>query len=310
MTMTFNPDDFVFEKIRLPEDDPTILEYDALQKFVIVRATFPSKEHQYEYCHLSSQVNANLLEGLPDKYSNRNDRIVMFYIRSNGNYKLIKEKLKYNFKTKESEWVRYEYDKLTLEETKEIFDAIKTAVWLHDAVEEEKRLQDTIELAKKPAYMDRMHVERVSYQTQLLRGSDWRILEDAPETFENEKDMWKKWRSEIRNIVRAPDEFESEMDYLIYCEEFRWPYNPEQYHEKDPTHEVEYLSVEEHWTPSTKVDLTSDKMNEINAKINDYISQIKNRQETGMPINRELYNKIRKYNLDLNLDEVKIVEAE
>jgi len=308
--MTFNPDDFVFEKVRLPEDDPTILEYDALQKLVILKASYPSGEYDYQYCQLSPQVNTNLLEGLPDKFSNRNDRIVMFYIRSNGSYKLQKEKLKYNFKTKESTWVRYDYTRLTLDEAKELFDAIKTAVWLTDAVEEEKRLQDTIELAKKPAYLDRMHVEKVTYQTNLLRSSDWRILEDAPETFEDEKELWKQWRSKLRDIVKSPEEFDSEMDYLIYCEEFKWPKNPEQYHAIDPEHNVEYLSDNSHWSTEKKVDLTYEKMQRINATVNDYISQIKNRKESGLPISREMYNRIKKYSLDLNLDDVQIVEAE
>lgn len=306
----FNPEDFVFEKISLPEDNPTILEYDALHKFVIVRVSSKIKQSEYQACQLSSQVNTNLMEGLPDKFSNRNDRIVLFYIRKDGTYKLTKEKLKYDFKSKESTWVKYDYDSLTLEEAKELFDAIKASVWLQDAINIEKATQSTIELAKKDVYLDRMYVEKLNYRNKILRDSDWRILDDAPQSFDGERDLWIKWRDTLREIVKAPSEFENEMEYLIYNEEFRWPYNPEQYHNIDPEHNEEYLSSDAHWSVSKNVDMNQDKMEELTAKVNEYISRVKHREETGMPVTTQMMRVLEKYKLLENIDDLKLVEAE
>lgn len=307
--MTFNPEDFVFESIELPEENPTILEYDALQKFIIVRVTKPNGEKEYQSCQISEQINKNLLENIPDKYSNRNDRIILFYIREDGTYKLQKEKLKYNFSTNKSNWVRYDYTGLSLEEAKELFDSIKTAVWTQNLVNEEKMIQDTIQLAKKKVYLDSMYRTKLDHQQKLLRGSDWRVLPDAPRTFEGEEEKWVEWRNQLRDIVKSPDQFDTEMDYLIYNEEFKWPINPEQWY--DLNDGEEYLSnLENHWTTSLSVDITSAALEEINARINEYVSYIKDRKEEGLSIPKRMYDSIQRYKLLDDIDNITVVEAE
>lgn len=310
--MTFNPEDFVFKKVDVPEDNPTILEYDALAKYIIVRTTDSYSEHSHEACQLSEALNKNLLEGLPDKYSNRNDRIILFYIREDGKYQLKKEKLKYDFKTKESKWVRYEYKNLKLEEAKEIFEAIKTAVWVQDTLNEEQLTQATIELAKKDVYITRDHAEKMRSQSKLLRDSDWRILEDAPQTFDGERDLWLKYRDKLRKLVRAPESFETEMDYLFYREQFKWPINPHQYDNIDPEHLTEYLSDDKHWVGTVNItELTHEKLKKVNNELNKRIAQIRERKDGGIDIDTKMYRLIERYKLlDNDLSHIKIVEAE
>lgn len=311
--MAFNPEDFVFNKIELPEDNPTILEYDAIAKYVIVRTTDSIGEHTHEACQLSESLNNNLLEGLPEKFSNRNDRLILFYIRENGKYRLEKEKLKYNFKTKESDWIRYVYDSLSLDEAKEIFEAIKTAVWLQNELNEEELRQNTIELAKKEVYLNRDYAKKKLQEQTLLRNSDWRVLDDAPQTFEGEKELWTKWRSEIRQIVKSPRKFETELDYLKYSEAFKWPINPEQYYDLDNTMSVPYLSDDKHWISTfSTVELTREKEDKLTAIINARIAEVKDRKENNqLGIDLQMMHLLQRYHLlDNDLGDVKIVEAE
>lgn len=297
--MAFNPDDFVFETIKPPESNPTILEYDAKLKLVLLRSSNPNKTGDYTYqsCVISEEVNNNLLENIPEKWNTRNDKIALFYIRENGDYVLEREKLKYDFKTQTSKWVRYRYDSFTLEDAKELFEILKSMIWIQNSIVENSRADQLLELAKKQVYLDGMHMVRVEKQNQLLRDSDWRIIDDAPSSYPNEKEMWIEWRKQLREIIKSPSEFEDELSYLIYHEEFKWPMNPDQYHDIDPNHETPYLSDDKHWSDFLDVSITNETVKYVNSQINESISRIKSNMDEGVPITRQMANVIRRYNL-------------
>jgi len=303
--MAFNPEDFVFEKVSLPEHDPTILEYDAMAGLIVVRAEDQYGNVEHQCCSLTRKLNENLLSGLPDKFTTRNDRIIQFYIRTNGKYKLTKEKLKYDFKRKESKWTRYEYTTLTEEELKELFQAFKTAIWVQNTLNQEEIIQETIELAKKPAYMNSMYAKDRDEVDRMLRSSDWRVLPDYPEQYEGEQKDWVTWRDQLRNLVRNPAEFDTELEYLIYKEELRWPYNPDTvWNQIDIQREHEYLQHESHWSKSSSVNTTSESIERITANVNAYIAAIKERKEDGIPITKQMYDTINKYRLIESIENI------
>lgn len=305
----FNPEDFVFEKLPLPEDNPTILEYDSKSRICLIRTTDPStKKEYYEYCVINETLNENILSNFPEEWSNRNDKIVQFWIRKDGSYGLEKEKLKFNFKTKESQWIRYRHNNLTLENAKEIFEVIKAAVWVQHIKNENDQETEMLELAKKSAYLDQMYLKRLSVAQNWLRESDWRIIEDSPQSFDGERDLWVKWREYLRTCVKPPTDFEDEIEYLLYLEEFTWPINPETYHNLYPDHDVEYLSTEDQFSKSD-VSITEDKMKKINATINEYVARYQHKQENGgIPVEKNLYDVIEKYSLTKNLDNIVLIE--
>lgn len=298
--MAFNPDDFVFETIKPPEENPTILEYDPKLKLILLRTkNSNSLNDQFEYksCLISEQVNNNLLENIPEKWHTRNDKMVLFYIRENGEYLLEREKLKYDVKTQTSKWFRYKYESFTPEDAKELFEILKSIIWIQNTVETESRDEQILELAKKEVYINGIHLKRLEFQTSLLRESDWRILEDTPSFYDNEKAMWIEWRRQLREIVKSPDEFEDELTYLLYNEEFKWPINPDQYHDLDPSHEVEYLSDDSHWTDYHDVSITNETVKIMNSQINESVARIREKAETGIPITRQMFSIVKRYNL-------------
>jgi len=302
----FNPDDFVFQKLELPEDNPTLIEYDAKARLIYVRVKDPStKEYEYNAVHLSEVVNNNLLTYLPDEWTNENDRILLFAVHENGKSLLEKEKLKYNFETKETYWVRYEYKNFSQSDAKEIFDALKAAVFLQNAKNENARNSSLVSLAKKDVFLDRMYVQTLQESERMLRETDWRILDDAPQRFDGERELWKQWRQKIRNSPKKPEEFETDLDFLIYKEEFKWPINPEQYHQMYPNNDVEYLSTSEQFV-FADTSMTEDKVNIYDEKLNLAIKTFKYNEENGIPINKEMYDIIRRYSLLENIDDIKL----
>lgn len=305
----FNPDDFIFEKYPTPEENPTILEYDAKAKLILVRVNnFGVYEHEASV--LSEIVNNNLLNHIPDEWSNRNDKLALFWIREDGTFGLEKEKLKYDVKTKETKWVRYKCKNFTLEQAKELFEIIKAAIWVQNTKTEEELNRELLELSKKKAYLDKIHLRKLDLLNRYLRSTDWRILPDAPQFFEGEQELWIIWRDRMRECVKSPDDFDSEIDYLMYCEEFKWPINPEMYYNLYPDREVEYLSTEDQFTTSDPT-VTNETMKVISARVSQYISNLQDREENGVPVERRMYDLIRKYSLLDNIDNIKLsVEGE
>lgn len=292
----FNPDEFVFQKVLTPEDNPTLLEYDAKNGLILIRIINPDKTHEYRAVNLTQIINNNLLANIPDKWSNENDRILVFAIRQDGTYLLEKEKLKYDFTKKETTWISYQYKNLTLAEAKELFEAIKAASILNDVKTETEVNNSLLELAKKDFYLDQLYVNKRTKLEMMLRESDWRILPDAPERYEGEIDLWKKWREHLRTIVKKPTDFDNELDYLIYDEDFMWPINPDMYDTMFPNHDVEYLSTDNQFTLAD-VSITDIKHDILSKQINIAVQQAKFQSENGVPINREFYRIIERYKL-------------
>jgi len=306
----FNPDDFVFQKLELPEDNPTLIEYDAKAKLIYVRIQDPAtKEYEYNAVHLTETVNSNLLDHLPDEWSNENDRILLFAVHQDGSVFLQKEKLKYNFETQQTFWVRYEYKNFSQSDAKEIFDALKAAVFVQNAKNEQDRNSSLVALAQKDVFLDRMYIQILQDSERMLRETDWRILEDAPQSFEGERSLWIQWREAVRNSPRRPEDFESDLDFLIYKEEFKWPINPEQYHQLYPSHDVGYLSTPDQFVLGD-TSVTEDRVTMLNEQLSLAIKTYKYNQENGIPISKEMYDVIQRYSLLDNIDSVNLTVGE
>ena len=305
--MTFNPDDFVFTDIPVPEENPTLIEYDAVQKFILVRTVNPDiDELKYKSCQLSEQLNTNLLENLPDEFSNRNDRIVLFYIRKDGSYRLEKEKLKYSFATKTSTWIKYTYEDLSLEQAQTLFEAIKAAVWTQEVVSEVQVRDQMLELVKKRPYLDKMHTEKLATRDKQLRACDFRVLPDYVEEYEGEKDNWLLFRDTMRNIIKSPDMFDTDLDYLVYNADFRWPISPIGYNILDPEHETPYLEGDNHWSVSISDDINEQKLEDINSDINNIVKSAINGEIPegfgGKPDYQRMVALVNRYKLMESLD--------
>lgn len=298
--MAFNPDDFQFERILPPEEVKPIMEWDALHRLMVVRV---KENNQWTYLatKLSEQVNNNLHNNLPNEWSNENDRIVSFSIYEDGDHIFEKEKLKFDFSTKKSKWVRYQKNDLTSGQVKEFFDIMKAALAVYQADTEILKSKAIVDIATAKEYLVQTDEEKKLKLNILLRGSDWTQLPDATESFSGELELWSAYRTYLRDNIKTPEDFEDMLDYLIWDEEYKWPIDPFKYHEMDLDHVVEYLSIPAHF--SYTVEGTGSYATEkIVGDVKQSALLAKKRQEEGgLPLNKQIWDKIQQYNLNEGL---------
>jgi len=298
--MAFNPDDFQFERILPPEERKPILEWDALHRLMVVRVK-ENSEWTYLATKLEAQVNTNLHNNLPDEWSNENDRIVSFSIFEDGEHIFEKEKLKFDFSTKTSKWVRYEKNDLTDSQVRELFDILKAALAVHQADGEVVKSKAIVDIATREEYLVKSDEEKRAILDRLLRASDWTQLSDATEKFTGELALWTTYRAYLRDNVKTPSDFDDVLDYLIWDEEFNWPIDPYAYHELDPDHETDYLSVPDHFK-FTVFEAGSYTTEKIIGNVSQAAILAKQRQaEGGLPLSKQIWDKIQQYSLNEGL---------
>jgi len=298
--MAFNPDDFQFEKILPPEEKKPILEWDALHRLMLIRI---KQEGDWIYLStkLETQVNTNLHANLPDEWSNENDRIVSFSVYEDGDHIFEKEKLKFDFSTKTSKWVRYQKNDLTDGQVKELFNILKAALAVQQIDGDVIKSKAIIDIATRKEYLLKTEEEKQLLLNKLLRSSDWSQLSDATEKFGGELELWFTYRKYLRENIKTPDEFDDILDYLIWDEEYSWPIDPFAYHELDPDHETEYLSVPEHFK-SNPFQTGEYVTEQIAGNVIKSAALAKQRQdEGGVPLNKQIWDKIQQYKLNEGL---------
>jgi hypothetical protein len=303
-TLKFNPDDFVFQPLPSPDEKKTVLEYDAKNRLVLLRTKDEDGNLVYNSVFINKQINDNILNNIPDEWSNNNDRILIFAIYESGEYILEKEKMKYDFNTKSTKWVNYSCNHLTIEQAKQLYEILKAAIYLDKEVKKYKDVSEFLELSKQTYYLKQFNKKNVDFIDKLLRESDWRILPDYPEQFNNEKEMWILWRSKIRELNKTPEDFEDSLDYMIYLEELKWPIRPDQYNVKYPEHQVEYLETDDQYIKSPEfLDYTQET--EYMENVIKFNEILKKYEEQGITVNATLSNLIKRYDLIKELKEFK-----
>jgi len=308
--MAFNPEDFQFEAITPPEKHKPILEWNALSRLMIVRLKEADGEYTYHASKIDADVNKNLLANIPDEWSNDNDRIVDFSIYEDGTYILDKEKLKFDFATKTSKYIRYNYGDMTDSQITELFNILKAAIEVSRVEAEVERSREIVDLAKNAEYLTLLNQDRQNVRTKLLQRSDWSQLADAVETFDGEIAMWKTYRDYLRDNIKNPDDFEDLLDYLVWDAGFLWPIDPQQYHANDPDHTVEYLSTSNQFKKTVE-GTGKFAVESIHGNITEAATYEKAKLDNGIPVTKQIWDKIEQYKLNdglknVNLDNLNI----
>jgi hypothetical protein len=319
--LNFNPDDFVFEQLPSPDEKKTILEYDAKNRLILLRTKDDGGNYIYNSVVISEKINENILKNISDEWSNNNDRIILFAIYENGDYMLEKEKLKYDFSTKSTRWIQYTTDHLSLDQAKELYNVLNAAITIDTEMKNYNTAKEYLELSKKTYYLTEFGKKNTDIIEKLLRGTDWRVLPDTPEFFENEKEMWVMWRNKIRELDKDPSDFENGLDYVIWLEELKWPMRPDQYYAKysQPTpgspqelikiesFEAKYLETKDQFFSTPEfLDLKSSSplMGEVD-KLSTLVDTYK---EQGFEINPATSKLVEKYNLIKDIEEFKTIK--
>jgi len=311
----FNPNDFILQEIVSPDNKKTLVEYDAAHRMILVRVKEiinGKSEDKYRAVYFKQNINDNFLNALPDEFCNDKDKLILFAIYDDGSYDLVKQKMKYDFATKQAKWVKYESNELSLEQAKEIFDVLKSMLFLQQIIEKKEKHDAILEIVNKQEYLDLRYEEYCQQRDILLRESDYRVLEDYPESFEGEKNLWITWREILRNFVKKPSDFTDPLEYITHCENFAWPHDPLVYYSTYPNLDVEYLSTEDQFKKQYEL-ISTEAQQRISNNILSASLEAKTRNEKGIPINKQILDIVEKYRLlegvlELNINDL-VVEG-
>lgn len=295
----FNPNDFILQDIAPPEDRRTLMEYDAAHRMILVRTkTITNNEENigFKAIYITHKVNQNFLGNLPETMHNDRDRIVLFGIYEDGTYDLVKEKMKFDFTTQTTRWVKYETKDWTLDQAKEFFEALKSMLFVEQVLQTQQKDNDILAIVNKQEFFDLRYNDFCTTRDNLLRESDYRVLPDYPETFEGEISLWNQYRECLRSCVKSPNDFTDSLDYIQYCETMTWPIDPLIYHEKYPNLDVTYLQTEDQFAQRYE-QVSTEAQKKISSNVLQAAAEVKERNENGIPVSKQIYDIIEKYKL-------------
>jgi len=183
-----------------------------------------------------------MLEKIDPFWHSKNDKIEYFFFYSDGSYFCQKSKLRFDFNTQSQYWYTYLWSEATNAQAQELASFFETFAFVQlDA--NTRDFWGTIKKVQEEQYFfDKKYYKKIVERNAILVSTDWRVLPDAPQKFEGEKDMWIKWRTYLRTLcVKKPEEFEDNLEFFKYVSNIKFPVDPRVYYEMYPNFEVEYM---------------------------------------------------------------------
>lgn len=189
-----------------------------------------------------------ILKSIPSNWHDpEKDEIQFLIFYTDGTYFCQKRRNKYDFETKSTYWASYVFNEGSNEQAKELYELFDGVGRVQKQANYSVWIEKGKELYDNAFYYQAKYVKKMVDIQNLLLYSDWRILPDAPEKMENEREMWIKWRDEIRKLMRSFDDFETPYKAYEYVSKIKFPLDPRVYLKEYPNQEVEYLSTEDQY---------------------------------------------------------------
>jgi hypothetical protein len=191
-------------------------------------------------------------------HSEGKDELEFLILYTDDTFLCQKKRLKYDFATQSSYWLTYEFNECKVSDVIELCDALATIVTIQREVETNKLLEEVRQLTAVDYYYDYKWYKKKDEINKMLLFSDWRVLPDAPQKFEGERDLWIIWRQKLRELLPSnPREtFETNVEMFKFITTLKYPIDPRVYYENFPEMNVEYLSTDEQYV---KYDFESSK---------------------------------------------------
>jgi hypothetical protein len=227
---------------------------DAPIRTPIIQVSFPTQFISFNMSDRRRPIEGFVWEKMVEKidpfWHSDNDEIQYFFYYNDDTYFCQKRKLVYDFATKSQFWKEYVWKEPTSAQAKELAEFFTTFSFLQQDIST-REIETKINAFKEEKYIhDRTYYERIAERNNLLTVSDWRVLPDAPQAFEGERDMWIQWRTYLREMIKKPSEFENNLEFFKYIMNLKYPIDPRQYFEKYPDMRVPFMDEndEEQWS--------------------------------------------------------------
>ena len=177
------------------------------------------------------------------------DEIKMLVLYSDDTYLCFRKKIRYEFDTNSTRWVEYTYKKGNVSDVKAIYETIRTVAIIQKEVKERELLEEVrkLNLEALDYYYDSKWYKKMDEIQKLLLYSDFRVLPDAPQKFDGERDLWITWRQKLRTLLpeNPREEFADNFEMFKFVQTLKYPIDPRVYLEMYPNRDVEYLSTDD-----------------------------------------------------------------
>ena len=195
-----------------------------------------------------------LAEVVGDFWHTENDQLQALIFYNDKTCFCQRKKLKFNFETKLNYWQSYSFNGFTEDQVVELQSKIAALVETTLFTNRLKIVPKLEEVEKEFMFFDPYYAKRLRERNVMLKSSDWRILPDVVDSYPGEKDLWIKWRQEIRNLVmKEPTEYETPLEFFKSIRQLKWPVDPKFYREQYPDgvdvngNPVGYLETPDQW---------------------------------------------------------------
>ena len=177
---------------------------------------------------------------------------VIFY--SDDTAIIQRKKLKYDFATDSATAVQYIFNGATKEQILALKARVIDLISASRVVREKQIQNKIVKISEEQLFYDVKMNKRLEERKAMLKGSDWRVLPDIEDSYEGEKEMWKKWRKTLREMPVFTATYEDNLALFKALHHMKWPIDPSIFRQAFPDgvdkdgNPVEYLGTDDQWT--------------------------------------------------------------
>ena len=149
---------------------------------------------------------------------------ILFY--SDNTALIQRRKFKYDFATDQSTSIQYIFNGATTEQIVELRERVVNLTAASHVVRERQIRDKITKISEEQLFYDATMNKRLVERTAMLKGSDWRVLPDIEDSYEGEKEMWKKWRKALRSMDAFTKKYDDPLDLFKAIKGIKWPIDP------------------------------------------------------------------------------------
>lgn len=177
------------------------------------------------------------------------DEIKNVILYSDDTYLCFRSKMRYEFDTNTTRWQDYTYKKGNVSELKTIYETIRTVAIIQKEARDRELLEEVrkLNLEALDYFYDSKWYKKMDEIQKMLLYSDWRVLPDAPQKWDGERDAWVTWRQRLRDLLpdNPRETFEDNFAMFKFLQTLKYPVDPRVWATMYPDRDVEYLSTDD-----------------------------------------------------------------
>ena len=236
----------------------SVLEIDLLNSLVIDATHILQLPNGKSICQpvkiLPDVMERFKTEVVGDTFHMEGDELqhVVFY--SDDTALIQRKKLKYDFATNSSTEVQYIFNGATTEQILALKARVVELIAATSVVREQQIKEKIVKISEERLFYDAKMNKRLEERKAMLKGSDWRVLPDIEDSYEGEKEMWKKWRKTLREMDVFTATYDDTLALFKALHNMKWPIDPSIFRQVFPDgldangNPIEYLATDDQWT--------------------------------------------------------------